>query len=287
MKPIAVIAGIAAAAFGVSGCGSDTTTPPTATPPTATVAGVGDSTTFTYQGNLVGTFRVTDVVAVPAECAVEPGPVIAFRAEISNAGQLKLPAPDTYGVKVIDAGGITQNVDSATIRPACKSQYPTISGSQAPGKTAGWTAVTTTQPNPTALLYTPVVTEAGGTVENLKFVQVSPAFATVKLPLPLPAISVSAAVTPTATPAMTTAPSAPVVGQSCDLGTDRWATDPTGRQLRCTLAGGPAAKWVSSVPFIGTRTPGTPCDPDAGVAETSSGVTLMCVGDPGTWTPGP
>lgn len=301
MKSVAVLA-IAVVALAGCSSGGPTSVAPV---PAKSEFGVGDPVVFTRasDGLRVGAFTVIEAVAVPAECVDDPsatGQVLAIRAEIVNDGQLKLPRPDMYSAKAQDAGGFTQNMVNAILSLDCKAQYPEIASSQAPGKTSGWAIFEVAQANPTALVYVPYVTDEGSTLQDINFVVLSPRFATVKLPTPLPAGAAPAAASTAPsitrpTTALTTTrqvpkPPTPAAGQACTPGTDNWATDASGGQLKCAYAGGPAPTWVESAPFIGTRTPGTPCDLGvAAVAESSAGQTLICSGDRGsaTWTPGP
>ncbi|MBF6187975.1 hypothetical protein [Nocardia farcinica] len=289
------------------GCGSDSgdSTAATTQPPSSTAkgdTGIGDVTTFARKsdGQKVGTFRITDVVAAPASCVINPPPggqVIAIRAEIVNDGTLMLPKPDSYGVTVVDAGGFTQEVESTSLQLQCEPQFPEIAPSQAPGKTAGWAVFEIAQPNPSAIQYAPYVAKEGATLENLEFVEMSPAMAVVKVPQPLPvsedeAPTTAPAVTTTVVPPTAVAPpavTAPTSGQACDIDTDTWAKDANGQQLRCAYAGGPTPRWVNSRPFIGIREPGTPCELGEAVAESPAGVPMVCVGTPGDgeWQPGP
>lgn len=285
---------IAACALALTACGDThtTSTPASTATPTAAAPRIGDAIAFTRADNKqpIGTIRFLEIVALPAECLIDASGVatLAIHAEIESPGPLFLPEPDPfYTMRVVDAAGATQNVSNAVLQPRCKAAYPAIAPSQPGGKTAGWSFLQVRDANPTAVVYSPIVGEADSTINNLKFVTASPTSVTIKLPaLTTPAPSPTA---PPAAPATTPAPAAapPAQGQPCHPGTDTWAQDSNGGQLRCVSA--PTPKWVASAPFIGTRTPGQPCELGAAVAESPDGDVLICVGSQGqaTWAPGP
>lgn len=296
---------VLALATALTGCGSDTgtdsataaTQPASSTAPTDTM--IGDAITFTRKGGgEIGSIRITDVVAVPDSCTIAPrGQVIAIRGEITNTGDIALPRFDTYDITVVDAGGFTQRVESTSVRLECDTTYPEIASSQVPGKTAGWAIFEVAQPNPSAVQYSPYVTDEGASLENMAFVETAPEAATVKVPSPLPVGPAPDVVEPTTAeptpepiPRTTVAqPAAPAEGQACDTSTDEWAVAADGQQLRCAYAGASTPRWVASVPYIGVREPGTPCELGEAVAESPAGVPMVCVGGPGTgeWQPGP
>lgn len=293
-------AAVLAAALTLTGCGgNDSAAPPQAPDTTTSEAGykLGDPITFQRKdnGQPIGTIKFLEVLALPDSCSHTPvppgGQVIGVRAEISNPGEIFLPRPDIYGLRVVDHGGFTQQATASA--PACQAQFPEISGSQPRGKTTGWAQIIVREPDPVALIYAPIVGEADSTLGNLKFVTASPTQVSISLssPLPQPATATTTTTTPPPPAAPSTPPApaaAPAAGMPCAPGADTWAKDTRGQQLRCAQAGGPAM-WVESAPFIGTRTPGTPCQLGAAVAEAPDRTTLICVGDQGaaTWQPGP
>jgi hypothetical protein len=296
MNVRAVIA-IAAATL-ATGCSAHGESPPVAVTSTpAAAAAIGTPMVFAKKatGQRVGTFTVTDVMVVPAECLLDP-PVngkqtLGLRVEIVNDGILALPRPDMYSVKVQDAGGFTQSVETTTVRAQCNSRYPSIAASEAPGKTAGWAFIDTVHPNPTAVTYAPFAAEEGSSISDIKVAELSPPLVTIKLPAPLEP-GPAATTAPTGAPLLPSLPAPqpvkPAAGQPCSPDTDNWATD-AGGQLKCAFAGGPTAKWVRSAPFVGTKTPGATCELGAAVAESPTSETLVCVGERGsaTWAPGP
>lgn len=285
------MAAIAVCALALTGCGdTHTVSTPISTATTAATPQLGDAIAFTRAGNNqpIGTIRFLEVVALPVDCLIDASGAVtlAIRSEIESSGPLFLPEPDPfYTTRVIDAAGATQSVSSPVLQPRCKTAHPAIAPSQPGAKTTGWSFLQVRDPNPTGLVYSPIVGEPDSTIGNLKIVTVSPQSATIKLPSPLPA----AAGTTTTAAVTTTAPNIPTSGQVCNPSVDRWAKDIDGGQLRCTLAGGTIAKWMQSAPFIGIRAPGESCELGAAVAEATDGTNLVCVGPRGssTWAPGP
>ncbi|MCM6778011.1 hypothetical protein NDR87_31050 [Nocardia sp. CDC159] len=292
-----------ACGIGLSACTPSTQSPSTSAAAPSTDRNIGDEIAFARadNGERIGIIKILDAAAVPARCALlapPDSPILGLRMEIVNNGRLALSRPASgFALTVLsvkDSQGYTQQVTIRDVGPECEAQFPQIASPPAPGKSIGWVMAQLRQPNPSAVVYTASVLD-GTSFDDLKPVAAAPAAASVKLP----DLSMAPPISPTSAPttASTTAPSeqqfpatAPAVGQRCDLATDRWAKDANGGRLRCATAGGVTPKWVSSVPFIGTRAQGSPCDPDAAaVAETRDGTTLVCVGDTGsaTWTPGP
>lgn len=286
-----------ACVFVVTGCGGEdgatTTAPAGSTQPPK----FGDPLTFVRAGDkatVVGTVRFMEVAEIPADCVIDPGgaQTLGLRVEVDNPGDLLLSRPDVYDLQVIDAGGFTQKLQGATVRTRCTSDYPVLGPSQPGGKTTGWTFVTVRDANPQVLVYSPMVSEPDSTLSNLKLVTVSPATVKIVLPSPIPQRKTGSAV-PSTDPAPSVVPplipARPAAGVACDPASDRWATDASGAQLRCAVAGGPTATWVGSLPFIGTATPGAPCELGVAVAESPQGVTMVCTGERGAarWEPGP
>ncbi|MFG1794115.1 hypothetical protein [Nocardia sp. NPDC049149] len=184
MKTLSVAA-VAACGLVLSGCGSDAVTTVGSPPATSTVAKVGEPLVFARADTKVpiGTIRILETAAMPAECLADPaGHGIGLRVEIDNPGELFLPRPDYTTWKVVDHSGFQQAVTPAVVKFECRSRYPEISKSQPASKTAGWVVAEMQQPNPTAIVYTPIVAEAGSTVSDIKFVTVAPKSATVTLP---------------------------------------------------------------------------------------------------------
>lgn len=298
---------IAAAALllAVSGCGSNGSDSQIAPSATAVPTAVGDIAAFNVKssGDRVGTVRLTDLVALPANCSNDQPPaggqLVALRFEIANDGELVLGRPDMYTTKVVDSGGFTQNVENANVHPRCASSYPRIAESQKAGKTAGWVAFSVAQANPTAVVYAPMVADFGSTLEDLKLAELSPATARFQAQSPLgsgpggDAAAPSVTVEPTPAPTTVAAPPAPREGNACDPDSDGWAKDASGQQLYCTYAGAPTPRWVASLPLIGIRRIGQPCEGYDYVAQTASGQPLMCTWDPikqdgsNSWQPGP
>lgn len=289
----------AAAVLALAGCGQDGSPAPNSAGAPATTSSaykLGENIAFkrASNGQPIGVIRIMEVVAVPEECLSRytKGPVIAVRSEIDNPGEVFLPEPDLFSVKAIDRRGFTQDVDVVNIEPTCG--FPRIASSQSHGKTTGWSALSVQEADPTGLVYAPLVGEPDSSLENLKFVTVSPSTATIALPSPLPRRGETPApetkTEPTKQPPTSAPrPAAPAAGKACDIDSDTWAKDSSGQQLRCAYAGGPTPKWVESLPFVGRREPGTRCMLGVGVAETTDGQTMVCVGDQdsGTWQPGP
>jgi len=87
----------------------------------------------------------------------------------------------------------------------------------------------------------------------------------------------------------------PNVGQGAVIGdlcgnADRYvfSTTASGELAECTFAGNRTPTWVGSAPLVGVREEYSPCSPgDAGVAQTPSGVPVVCVsagsGSAGFW----
>lgn len=302
MKRFPVLACLAAAAV-LAGCGNDD--PATSPAPSATThrdTGVGDEIVFSRADNStrIGSVRILEAVTVPAECAVDSPPAgqtIGLRMEIVNDGALKLSSP-SLGMGVNDAQGYTQDAAVVNIAGPCKQQYQPLASSVAPGKTMGWILVQPRQPNPAAVIYTPLVGAENSTLENLQFVETAPKFATIRLP---------ALTAPAAPPPMTTAPSprpspeplpttqapikrAPMVGGACDPDVDNYSNTADGQLVKCAYAGAPTPRWVMSAPIVGTRAQGSPCTAGtSGIAISPDGRDMVCVGDAGeaTWQPGP
>lgn len=266
---------------------------------TTSPAQLGATTTFARTDGLpVGTFRVTDAITLPTDCVVElsepSGQFLGIRVEIDNPGDLTLPRPDMYTTRVIDAAGVTHDVDNAVISSRCEHLYPDIASSESRSKTAGWVAFELSQPDPATLVYTPIVAEGGTSLSDIEWAAMSPPAVRVQLPTPLPtgAGDSATAESPTTTPgAPLSAPPTvedsqpPTVGEACDVDGNLWAVDADGGQLHCTYAGTSSPRWVESLPFIGTREVGDPCTDD-GVAEDLQGRPLICLGEQG-WQPGP
>lgn len=289
---------IAVCALAAAGCGGNTiAAPKTSTVAAKTSSELGDRIEFTRasDGQQIGAIKFLEVVVLPDDCLFTPlpagGRALGVRAEVDNAGEVFLPKPDVYGLAVIDRGGFTQKVEDISVRTACATRFPEIAPSQPSGKTAGWALIAVRDGDPAALTYTPFVAEPDSTITNIKPVPVQPNSAKIGLPTPLLGTGPASA-TATASAAPSSAvpqPAAPTAGTLCNPGTDRWATDADGGQLRCAFAGGPAAQWVESAPFVGTRLPGSPCELGAAVAESPTGVVLVCVGQSGSssWLAGP
>jgi hypothetical protein len=287
-------AAIAVAMLTLAGCGGNSA--PTTAPAVNSSYKLGEAIVFTLTaGPSAGTITFRDVVALPAECLFDPlppgGQAIAIHAAVDSPGDVFLPEPDPLEAKVVDRDGATQSVSLLQIRSDCKTTYPDIAQSRAHSKVDGWTYGVIRQADPTAIVYTPLVGAPDSSINNLKFVTMAPKSVTVAVPMPLtrpgtqPQLAPASAVAPTPAPQTITAP---IAGRACDPSTDRWAKDASGGQLRC-ISTGAAATWVSSMPFIGTRTPGTACELGAAVAESASGQMLVCTGtqSSATWAPGP
>lgn len=253
---------IVALAIGVSfllaGCSSSSNATGNSTSAGVRDFGLGDTVEFKRAdtGARIGTVKVTDVVEMPVECAlgeVSPGSYLfGVRLEVSNDGRAKLPKPDYTTLKVNDEHGVTRDVETPRVYDDECPQYPEISGSVAPGKTDGWIIVLAKQPNPSALIYAPVVLEEGATLENMKFIAASPPSATVKVPAPAPQPAQPAPTEATTTPAP------PVTGQPAPARTRQ--PDPT----------------TTQPPVQALAKSGEDCfDPDA-VAVDQNGRTLYC-----------
>ncbi len=299
MARLGASAAILVCVMAAAGCGGGDKASAPETAPTSsheTAAKLGDSLTFKRADNqeFIGTVRFLEVAQVPADCVIDPvsAQLIGIRVIVDNPGTLFLSKPDVYDLKVVDGGGFTQQVEAVTVKSRCDNDFPAIGPSQPGGKTTGWTFIGVREPNPARIVYSPMVAEVDSTLTDLKLIAVSPLSATVLMPSPIPAAATAVTTTSPSAPAPSSVPSSspgPAAGVPCDPDSDIWAKDAAGGQLRCAFAGGPTAKWVASAPFVGTRTPGTPCELGAAVAETSDGTTLVCVGDRGssTWEPGP
>lgn len=100
-------AAVAAAVLALAGCGQGAQAPSISA---NSQYQLGDSIEFKRKdnGQKIGTIRILEVVAVPEECLFDPGLAIAVRAEIESPGELFLPRPDTFGLKVIDRAGFTR-----------------------------------------------------------------------------------------------------------------------------------------------------------------------------------
>lgn len=290
---------IATAAIVTACSGSDAAT--TSSTQTSEEPKLGAPITFVRAdgGSTVGTIRFHEAVMLPAECTYDDDQVFGLRVDIDNPGDIYLPAPDAFQMKVVDQSGYSREVEHVTIEADCKATYPEIATSDPHSRTEGW-ALVKVQSAPTAVVFQPLVAEPDSTIDNIEFVAVTPA--SVKIALPDVKTPAAPAVAPTTTtpPPTTEAPppvvieteeiSHPEAGEACDTGTDTWAIDSSGGQLRCAFAGGPTSKWVNSAPFIGIREEGSPCDmSESGVAETADGIPMVCVGsrDESVWMPGP
>jgi hypothetical protein len=78
-----------------------------------------------------------------------------------------------------------------------------------------------------------------------------------------------------------------VLGAPCDSW-DRYiyGRGPSGAPLACVAFDG-AGEWVRSMPLVGVRAIGSPCDDEStGVAQSPDGRGLLCVTNQG-WQPGP
>lgn len=295
------IAAIAVAAL--AGCGRDTapaTPAPTGAPATTQGHAVGDRIEFARAGDKtkIGTVALLEAAAVPPECALDPAPgspLIGLRLEIVNVGDLKLSNP-SLAMSVQDAQGFKQDASLLPIAPNCRDRYPELPTSIAPGKTAGWIIAQPHQPNITGMYYEPIVSEPDSTIDNIKFVHIAPAFALITLPplqQGLPPTPMATTTTPPATTEtpITEAPkpaAAPKVGAVCDPDVDNHGTDANGKPVKCAYAGNTVAHWVGSAPIVGTRKIGSSCTAGiSAIAISPDGQDMVCVGDPGTWMPGP
>lgn len=289
-----------ATAMIVTACGGDNSVTTTSSTSTTQEPTLGAPITFERadNGETVGTIRIHEAMMVPAECVALGDQVLALRVELDNPGDLYIPAPDEYTLTTVDTEGVTRETETVTLNLECEPDYPEAARSDPRSKTEGW-EVLKVKGIPTAIVYAPIVAEPDSTIDNIKYVPVTPESAKV-------ALSDIAAAPPPATttiaPAPAEAPAPPPVvietqeisypeaGESCDTTVDTWALDAAGGQLRCAYAGGPTSKWVQSAPFIGVREEGSPCDMSAsGVAETADGIPMVCVGSrsDSVWMPGP
>lgn len=301
----------ACAALAVAGCGGSDESAPSATPTAAVSAADELGKTYTFArvsgGTEVGSIRFTDAATLPESCVIGSpstgGTVVAARVELVNATTTKLEPPSSLGLlKVNDTEGFTHDTDGVTIAQDCRSQFPTLSTPPAPGKAAGWFAVRSQVP-PSALVFTASAWDGVITADSIPFVPVTPATVIVKLPALTPPATPASTPVPTAAPTTTeppapppptvVAPVSPRAGGSCNPDTQNWAKDASGQQLYCGYAGGSTAKWIESLPLIGTRQVGTPCDSYDYVAKAPDGRPLVCSWDPvrqdgsNSWQPGP
>ncbi|MFD8104259.1 hypothetical protein ACFV24_32465 [Nocardia fluminea] len=314
LAPVAALVVLA----GATGCGSveSPTTPAiTSAPP----SGLGTPFAFTdaSTGAKVGTITFTDVALAPADCVTDmvPGRVaLAVHARVESLGTSRMVQPDQWLLSTVDRAGITQRTEDAILTDDCFATY-TYSASPKPGTTVeGWSVVQAL-PDMVALQFMPLVQDESAPMDAPRFV--TPAPATVTIPLatapapatvtavapasaapapspaaPLPATTPEFAPESVASAAPTTVPTpkkttTPAVGVACTLPDDGYATAADGSTLRCAKAGGPSAKWVQSVPLLGSRTPGAPCEVGAGVATSPDGEEMFCLGqgpDTNVWT---
>ena len=297
MARLGLAGALTAAAVIVTACGGGSAT--TSSTSTTDEPKLGTPVTFERAegGDPVGTIRFHEAVMLPPECTYDDDKVLGLRVDIDNPGDIYLPAPDAFQLKVVDQGGYSREVEHVTIEADCKPTYPEIATSDPHSRTEGW-ALVKVESAPTAIVFQPLVAEPDSTIDNIKWVAVTPA--SVKIALPEVKTPPAPAVTTTVAPTTTDAPAPPVVieteeisypeaGEACDPDSDGWGVDSSGGQLRCTYAGGPTPKWVDSVPFIGVREEGAPCEMGEGVAENSDGIPMVCVGSRGesVWMPGP
>lgn len=300
----------ACTALAVAGCGGSDE--PTAAPSGGSSPASTNDLGKTYRiaktngGAEIGTIRFTDIATLPVDCISKTysngRPALGVRVELVNTGTLELELPTDGLIQVNDAGGFTQDADTENLEPKCEGQYPELARPKAPGKAAGWVFIQSQVTDPSALVFTPVVWPEGQTLEDFKPpVPVTPN----QIVVALPAVPALATVAPTSEPSAptteapepttpaaaptTTASAAPKAGGVCTPGSDSWAKDTSGQQLYCTYAGGPTPKWVESLPLIGTRPIGGPCELGEYVAESPDGRPMVCVGEEGagTWLPGP
>lgn len=302
------------AALLLSGCGSDEPSSnanpsPASSPDTADDLGKTFTFNSTKDGSQVGTIRFTEVTVVPDSCISddpEPGSqTLGVRVELANTGRLALELPTDGLAQVNDPSGFTQEATTPDLSSDCKRQFPELSRPPAPGKAAGFVLVRSQVTSPSAIVYSPIVWAEDAGLSNWNMITVTPRSITVRLPKDIAAqagpSTTAAAPAPTTTQEpepepTTTKPPAPVpqiaspkANQACNADSDTWAIDANGGQLRCAYAGGPSPKWVQSLPFIGTRPVGGPCELGEYVAESPSGQTMVCIGERGsaTWAPGP
>ncbi len=308
----------ACAAVAVAGCGGDESRVEQSGAPTSAAAGDDLGKAYAVakasDGSAIGTLRFTEVAVAPPECFDPddaPGPkTLAIRIEVTNAGTLKLDASGDL-MQVNDSGGFTQDAKSPSISSRCEQQWLPLADAPTPGKAAGWVFLNSPVPDPTAVVFTPLVWSGKATLgssaedlKNLSVVATYPAQIVVKLPVTITpaAAPVPAAATTEPEPTTTQAPTAPTTvaappapreGNACDPDSDGWAKDASGQQLYCTYAGAPTPRWVASLPLIGVRRIGQPCEGYDYVAQTASGQPLMCTWDPikqdgsNSWQPGP
>lgn len=310
------LAALTGAALLLTGCANDTTDTASSSAPATTVE-ASDDLGKVYEfakadgGQKIGTVRVTEVAELPADCISDstdlPGSrPLAVRLEIENSEALTISAPDKAILKVNDGQGFTQETENVRVWPQCAGTYPKLAEAPAPGKAAGWVSIESPVIDPAALVFTALVWSEDASFDNWEVVAVKPAQAVIRLPkiapaspapAPAPAQATSApapvqSVPPVAPPAPTTVapkPAAPAAGQPCNPATQQWATDASGGTLNCGYHGSPTPKWVSSVPYVGVREEGGPCELGAAVAESPEGMPMVCVGEAGSgvWMPGP
>ncbi|MFD6401017.1 hypothetical protein [Nocardia sp. NPDC060249] len=310
LAPVAVLAVLA----GVAGCGSvDSPTAPATTSAagSAPTSGLGTPFAFTDAptGAKVGTITFTEVALAPADCVTDLGPgrvALAVRARIESIGTSRMSRPDQWLLSTVDRAGITQRTEHAILTDDCFDTF-TYSASPKPGTTVeGWSVVQAL-PDIVALQFVPLVQDESAPMDAPRFVTPAPA----KVAIPLATAPAPATVTGTApstaapsaaaatsepvpestTAVTTTVPApkktAPAVGVACTPPGNDYATAADGSTLKCTKAGGPSAKWVQSVPLLGTRTPGAPCEVGSGVATSPNGEEMLCLGegpDTNVWT---
>ncbi|MFD3509299.1 hypothetical protein [Nocardia sp. NPDC058666] len=270
----------------------------------APTSGLGTRFAFTdaASGAQVGSITFTDVALVPAECVTDPVPgrvALAVRAQIESTGTSRLATPDQWLLSTVDRAGITQRTEYAVLTNACLDTFSYSAFPKAGTTVAGWSVVQAL-PEMVALQFVPLVQDESAPMDAPRFVTAAPSNVTIPLAVApalatmTPAPSAAASPTPvtttpefvpeSATPAATATVSVPkkatpAVGVPCTLPGDGYATAEDGGTLRCTKAGGPTAKWVQSVPLLGTRTPGAACEVGAGVAMSPGGAEMLCLGD--------
>ncbi|SNY83881.1 hypothetical protein SAMN04244553_3574 [Nocardia amikacinitolerans] len=309
MRAAAVLFGVATAAAVLSGCGSNDPAPKDAGATTSAEPASDLGKTYTISkaegGTSIGSVRFVETVEIPSECLQDPAPAgtqsIAVRVEVVNDSALEISRPGSDLLQVNDSGGFSQTVEEPLIDMDCRSRFPELAVAPTPGKAAGWVFIQSPVTNPSALVYTPLVWAEDASIDNLDVVRTKPTNVVVRL-LPIaPAAQTTATPTTSEDPAPTTevepppptrapvttrtaAPAAPIAGAPCSP-VNKWAKDSAGQQLLCAYAGGPTLKWVESLPLIGNRAVGSPCEGYDYVAQSPSGQPLLCLDD--TWQPGP
>ncbi|MFC9665583.1 hypothetical protein ACFVJ5_35600 [Nocardia sp. NPDC127606] len=252
----------------------------------------------------------------PADCVTDLGAgrvALAVRAQIESIGTSRMSRPDQWLLSTVDRAGITQRTEHAILTDDCFDTF-TYSASPKAGTTVeGWSVVQAL-PDVVALQFVPLVQDESAPMNAPRFVTPAPA----KVTIPLATAPAPATVTALAPATATTTPSAAAplpattpelapessttavpttvptpkkttsaVGVACTPPGDDYATAADGSTLKCTKAGGPSAKWVQSVPLLGTRTPGAPCEVGSGVATSPDGEEMFCLGegpDTNVWT---